>query len=76
MTDQTSIDAALGVVEARAGGVDILINNAALFDLQPITEISRESYDRLRDMKTVRRDKRKNWWAKPCPLAAWAQRKI
>ncbi|MDF1774848.1 MAG: L-iditol 2-dehydrogenase [Rhizobiaceae bacterium] len=47
VTDQTSIDAALGVVEARAGGVDILINNAALFDLQPITEISRESYDRL-----------------------------
>ena len=47
VTDQTSIDAAVAEVEECAGGVDILINNAALFDLQPITEISRESYDRL-----------------------------
>ncbi len=47
VTDQTSIDAAVKAVEARAGGIDILINNAALFDLAPIVEISRESYDRL-----------------------------
>ena len=32
---------------AKAGGLDILINNAALFDLAPIVEITRESYDRL-----------------------------
>ena len=31
----------------RAGGLDILVNNAALFDLAPIVEITRESYDRL-----------------------------
>ena len=30
-----------------AGGLDILVNNAALFDLAPIVEITRESYDRL-----------------------------
>ncbi|TGS09692.1 SDR family NAD(P)-dependent oxidoreductase, partial [Mesorhizobium sp. M4B.F.Ca.ET.190.01.1.1] len=34
-------------VETRSGGLDILINNAALFDLAPIVEISRASYDRL-----------------------------
>ena len=47
VTDQASIDAAVAEVEKRAGGIDILINNAALFDLAPIVEITRESYDRL-----------------------------
>ncbi|MCG7506723.1 L-iditol 2-dehydrogenase [Mesorhizobium retamae] len=47
VTDQTSIDAAVAAVEKRAGGLDILINNAALFDAAPIVEISRASYDRL-----------------------------
>ncbi len=47
VTSQSSIDAAVAAVVARAGGIDILINNAALFDLAPIVEITRESYDRL-----------------------------
>lgn len=47
VTEQASIDAAVRAVEERTGGVDILINNAALFDLAPIVEITRESYDRL-----------------------------
>lgn len=47
VTDQASIDAAIHAVEERQGGLDILINNAALFDLAPIVEISRASYDRL-----------------------------
>jgi len=47
VTDQASIDTAVAAVVARAGSLDILINNAALFDLQPIVEITRESYDRL-----------------------------
>lgn len=47
VTDQASIDAAVKAVEARAGGLDILVNNAALFDLAPFTQITRESYDRL-----------------------------
>jgi D-sorbitol dehydrogenase (acceptor) len=47
VTRQDSIDAAVKAVEDRQGGLDILINNAALFDLAPIVEISRESYDRL-----------------------------
>lgn len=47
VTDQASIDAAVGAVETRTGGLDILINNAALFDLAPIVEISRASYEKL-----------------------------
>ncbi len=47
VTSQESIDAAVKAVEARTGGVDILINNAALFDLAPIVEITRQSYDTL-----------------------------
>jgi NAD(P)-dependent dehydrogenase (short-subunit alcohol dehydrogenase family) len=47
VTDQASIDNAVAEVEKRCGGIDILINNAALFDMAPIVEISRASYDRL-----------------------------
>ena len=47
VTDQASIEAAIKSVEARCGGIDILVNNAALFDLAPIVEISKASYDRL-----------------------------
>ncbi|WP_296745996.1 L-iditol 2-dehydrogenase [Mesorhizobium sp.] len=47
VTDQSSIEAAVKAVEAKTGGLDILINNAALFDLAPIVEISRASYDKL-----------------------------
>jgi len=47
VTDQASIDGAIDAVVARAGKLDILINNAALFDLAPIVEITRESYERL-----------------------------
>lgn len=47
VTDLDSIEAAMRTVEARAGGIDILVNNAALFDLAPIVEISKASYDKL-----------------------------
>ena len=47
VTRQESIDAAIGTCVKEAGGLDILVNNAALFDLAPIVEITRESYDRL-----------------------------
>lgn len=47
VTNQASIEAAIKTVEDKTGGLDILINNAALFDLAPIVEITRESYDRL-----------------------------
>jgi NAD(P)-dependent dehydrogenase (short-subunit alcohol dehydrogenase family) len=47
VTDQASIDEAVAEVEKRCGGIDILINNAALFDMGPIVDIPRSSFDRL-----------------------------
>ncbi|MCY1127241.1 L-iditol 2-dehydrogenase [Frigidibacter sp. RF13] len=46
VSQQESIDKAMAEVSAT-GGLDILVNNAALFDMAPIVEISRASYDRL-----------------------------
>lgn len=46
VTSQDSIDAMVtSVVEAR-GGIDILVNNAAVFDMAPIVEITRENFDK------------------------------
>ncbi|GAB2184216.1 L-iditol 2-dehydrogenase [Roseibium sp. LAB1] len=53
VTDQSSIDAAIATVEQKTGGLDILVNNAALFDLAPIVEITRESYQRLFDINVA-----------------------
>ncbi|WP_186394113.1 L-iditol 2-dehydrogenase [Stappia sp. TSB10GB4] len=47
VADQASIARAVAEVDAALGGIDILVNNAALFDLAPIVEITRESFDRL-----------------------------
>ncbi|MCF5650356.1 L-iditol 2-dehydrogenase [Pseudomonas syringae] len=47
VTDQSSIDQAIAAVVAQVGKLDILINNAALFDLAPIVDITLDSYERL-----------------------------
>jgi NAD(P)-dependent dehydrogenase (short-subunit alcohol dehydrogenase family) len=47
VTNQESIDAAVARTVEHFGGIDILINNAALFDLAPIVDITRESYEKL-----------------------------
>ncbi|MGQ0485646.1 MAG: L-iditol 2-dehydrogenase [Hyphomicrobiales bacterium] len=47
VTRLDSIDALVAEVEAKAGGIDILVNNAAIFDLAPIEEITEKSYDRI-----------------------------
>ncbi len=47
VSDQSSIDAAVATVVDHAGKLDILINNAALFDAAETVDITRESYDRL-----------------------------
>jgi NAD(P)-dependent dehydrogenase (short-subunit alcohol dehydrogenase family) len=47
VTNQASIDAAVKETVDKFGGIDVLINNAALFDLAPIVEITRQSYDKL-----------------------------
>ena len=47
VTDQASIERAVAEADTALGGIDILVNNAALFDMAPIAEITRESFDRL-----------------------------
>ena len=47
VSDQASIDAAIAAVVAQAGKLDILINNAALFDAAETVDITRASYDKL-----------------------------
>lgn len=47
VTDQASIDAAVARTADWGGGIDILLNNAAIFDLAPIAGITRESYERI-----------------------------
>ncbi len=47
VSDQKTIDAAIGEVVEKAGKLDILINNAALFDAAETVDITRASYDKL-----------------------------
>ncbi|PWG16695.1 L-iditol 2-dehydrogenase [Salibaculum griseiflavum] len=52
-TRQDSIDAAVDATVEAFGGIDILINNAALFTAAPITEITREDYTRIFDLNVA-----------------------
>ena len=47
MTKTASIEAAVESVVSRWGGIDILFNNAAIFDMAPIVEVTEESYDKI-----------------------------
>ena len=47
VTSQASIDAGFATAITALGGLDILVNNAALFSAAPIVEITRADYDRL-----------------------------
>lgn len=53
VTDQASIDAGVAKAAAWGNGIDILLNNAAIFDLAPIVEISRQSYARIFDVNVA-----------------------
>ena len=47
VTRQDSIDALIEATVRRFGRLDVLVNNAGIFDLAPIAEITRESYARV-----------------------------
>jgi NAD(P)-dependent dehydrogenase (short-subunit alcohol dehydrogenase family) len=46
VTRRASIDAMVETVVGRAGGIDILVNNAAIFDMAPLLEITEASFDK------------------------------
>ena len=46
VTDVAAIEQVVGEI-ATQGPIDILVNNAALFDLAPITDVTEDSFDRL-----------------------------
>ena len=46
VTKLDQIETCVKTVEQKAGGVDILVNSAAIFDMQPFPETSEESFDR------------------------------
>jgi D-sorbitol dehydrogenase (acceptor) len=45
VTKRASIDAMVETVVGRAGSIDILVNNAAIFGMAPLLEITEASYD-------------------------------
>jgi len=44
--DRRSIDAMVKTVTESLGGIDILVNNAAVFDMEPVLEVTEQSFDR------------------------------
>ena len=53
VTRQESIDAAVAEADASFGGIDILVNNAAVFTAAPIAEIARDDYQKLFDINVA-----------------------
>jgi D-sorbitol dehydrogenase (acceptor) len=50
VTVQDSIDAAIAAATEAFGGIDILVNNAAIFSAAPITDIMRDDYQQVFDI--------------------------
>ncbi|RTQ97679.1 L-iditol 2-dehydrogenase [Halomonas nitroreducens] len=47
VSDRVSIEAMVTSVTERFGGIDILVNNAAVFDMAPVLDVTEASYDKL-----------------------------
>lgn len=45
VTRLASIDDMVRTVSERAGGIDVLVNNAAVFDMAPVVEVTEASFD-------------------------------
>lgn len=50
VTDLSDIDAVVSSVVKSHGGIDILVNNAAIFDMAPITDVTEDSFNRQFDI--------------------------
>ncbi|MBB3216677.1 NAD(P)-dependent dehydrogenase (short-subunit alcohol dehydrogenase family) [Ochrobactrum sp. RC6B] len=47
VTDLRQIDGVVAKIDADYGGIDILVNNAAIFDMAPVNELTEDSYERV-----------------------------
>ncbi|WP_139974011.1 L-iditol 2-dehydrogenase [Ochrobactrum sp. CGA5] len=47
VTDIGQIDRVVAEIDTEYGGIDILVNNAAIFDMAPINELTEDSYERV-----------------------------
>lgn len=47
VTDEQSVDHAVGQIEAVWGGVDILVNNAGIFAIEPLEQTTLEGWNRM-----------------------------
>jgi NAD(P)-dependent dehydrogenase (short-subunit alcohol dehydrogenase family) len=47
VTNLADIEAVIRQLDKDFGGIDILVNNAAIFDMAPIQAITEDSYDRV-----------------------------
>jgi NAD(P)-dependent dehydrogenase (short-subunit alcohol dehydrogenase family) len=47
VSDKASVEAMVGRVVGEFGGVDVLVNNAAIYPLRPWTEIEEDEWDRV-----------------------------
>lgn len=50
VTDTAEIESVVADIDAEYGGIDILVNNAAIFDMAPIQAITEDSYQRVFDI--------------------------
>jgi D-sorbitol dehydrogenase (acceptor) len=44
--ERASVEAMIARITERFGGIDILVNNAAVFDMAPVLEVTEASYDK------------------------------
>jgi NAD(P)-dependent dehydrogenase (short-subunit alcohol dehydrogenase family) len=52
VTHPEAIAALIARVEAEVGGIDLLVNNAGLYDMEPLLEVTPAGFDRLFNVNT------------------------